>query len=326
MKRFDFRDEIHRLDAEADCVRIMQILNSHEFPWDMGRALGIALYRTYAVPSIGGLLGRTNEFTGSTQKRYDDTALILGNMMRHGFGPGKGRDSLRRMNQMHRSYDIGNDDYRYVLSTFVVMPVRWLNDYGYGWRRLSDHEVSAITHYYRRLGKYMGIRDIPGTYEEFRDLLDSYEREHFAYTDAGRAVSDSTLDLMVTFYPPRVAGLARRFSMAILDDSLIEAFRYEPPSRAWRRSADLALKLRAKVVRRMRPREEPLWADMNPNIRSYPEGYDVDRIGTFPAGCPVAHDVDPVGHAELYGGDGGTAGGGTASGQGPAPASAEGRA
>ncbi|MEE2047019.1 oxygenase MpaB family protein [Nocardiopsis tropica] len=326
MKRFDFRDEIHRLDAEDDCVRIMQILNSHEFPWDMGRALGIALYRTYAVPSIGGLLGRTNEFTGSTQKRYDDTALILGNMMRHGFGPGKGRDSLRRMNQMHRSYDIGNDDYRYVLSTFVVMPVRWLNDHGYGWRRLSDHEVSAITHYYRRLGKYMGIKDIPGTYEEFRDLLDSYEREHFAYTDAGRAVSDSTLDLMVTFYPPRVAGLARRFSMAILDDSLIEAFRYEPPSRAWRRSADLALKLRAKVVRRMRPREEPLWADMNPNIRSYPEGYDVDRIGTFPAGCPVAHDVDPVGHAELYGGDGGAAGGGTASGQGPAPASAEGRA
>ncbi|WP_433698326.1 oxygenase MpaB family protein [Nocardiopsis sp. CA-288880] len=326
MKRFDFRDEIHRLDAEADCVRIMQILNSHEFPWDMGRALGIALYRTYAVPSIGGLLGRTNEFTGSTQKRYDDTALILGNMMRHGFGPGKGRDSLRRMNQMHRSYDIGNDDYRYVLSTFVVMPVRWLNDHGYGWRRLSGHEIAAITHYYRRLGKYMGIKDIPGTYEEFRDLLDSYEREHFAYTEGGRAVSDSTLDLMVTFYPPRVAGLARRFSMAILDDALIETFRYEPPSRAWRRSADLALKLRAKVVRRMRPREEPLWADMNPNIRSYPEGYDVDRIGTFPAGCPVAHDVDPVGHAELYGGSGGAAGGGTASGQGPAPASADGRA
>ena len=26
------------------------------------------------------------------------------------------------MNQMHRSYDIGNDDLRYVLSTFVVMP------------------------------------------------------------------------------------------------------------------------------------------------------------------------------------------------------------
>ncbi|WP_116243851.1 oxygenase MpaB family protein [Nocardiopsis sp. FIRDI 009] len=304
MTRFALRDEIHRLDPEADCVRIMQILTSLEFPWDMGRALGIALYRTYAVPSIGELLGKTDEFTGQTQKRYDDTALILSNIMRHGFEPGKGRDALRRMNQMHRSYDISNDDYRYVLSTFVVMPVRWLNDYGYGWRRLSDHEISAITNYYRKLGRHMGIKDIPETYEEFRALLDAYEDEHFAYTEGGRAVSDATLDLMVTFYPPRVAGLARKFSMAILDDSLIRAFRYDPPSRAWRRASDIALKLRAKVVRRMKPREEPLWADNNPNVRSYPQGYDVNRIGTFPASCPVAHDVDPVGHVEGAGTDG----------------------
>jgi len=24
-------------------------------------------------------------------------------------------------------------------------------------------------------------------------------------------------------------------------------------------------------------------------MRSYPDGYDVDRLGTFPRGCPVAH-------------------------------------
>ncbi|RKS10635.1 uncharacterized protein DUF2236 [Nocardiopsis sp. Huas11] len=299
MKRFEWRDRVAAMDAEAECREIVLILGSHEFPWDFEQALGLALYRTYAVPSIGGLLGETDEFTGSTQKRYDDTALILGNMVQHGFEPGPGRDALRRMNQMHRSYDIGNDDYRYVLSTFVVMPVRWLNDYGYGWRRLSEHEIAAITHYYRRLGRYMGIKDVPETYAEFRDLMDGYEREHFAYSEGGRRVSDSTLDLMVSFYPPRLSGAARRFSMAILDDSLIETFRYEPPSRAWRRAADLALKLRAKVVRRMKPREEPLWAENNPNIRSYPTGYDVNRIGTFPAGCPVAHDVDPVGNEEL---------------------------
>ena len=326
MKRFAFRDEIHRLDAEADCVRIMQILNAHEFPWDMGRALGIALYRTYAVPSVGELLGRTGEFTERTQRRYDDTALILNDILEHGFGPGRGRDALRRMNQMHRAYDISNDDYLYVLSTFVVMPVRWLNDYGYGWRRLTDHEIAAGTNYYRKLGKHMGIKEIPETYAEFRELMDSYEREHFAYTDGGRAVSDATLDLMVTFYPRRVAGLARRFSMAILDESLLETFRYEPPGRAWRRAAHIALRLRAKVVRHMKPREEPMWAEDNPNIRSYPQGYDVDRIGTFPVGCPVAHDVDPVGHEELYGADGDRGNDSPAPAGDSAEASVEGRA
>ncbi|MFJ9556902.1 oxygenase MpaB family protein [Nocardiopsis sp. NPDC101807] len=291
MKRFEWRDTIQGLDAEADCERIVRILGAHEFPWDLEQALGLALYRTYAVPSIGELLARTREFTERTQHRYDDTALILNDIMEHGFGPGRGRDALRRMNQMHRSYDIGNDDYRYVLSTFVVMPVRWLNDWGYGWRRLTDHEIAASTNYYRKLGKHMGIKDIPGTYEEFRDLLDSYEHEHFAYTEGGRAVSDSTLGLMADFYPAWQRPLVRPFTKALLDDRLIKAFDYPEPSAAWRGLSSAALKLRARVVRLMPPREKPRWARESANIRSYPGGYEPSRIGTFPQGCPVPHGM-----------------------------------
>ncbi|MBB6170206.1 hypothetical protein HNR23_000266 [Nocardiopsis mwathae] len=291
MKRYDWYDEIHRLDAEADFRRITQILAWHEFPWDITQALGLALYRTYAVPSIGELLGRTREFTTRTQYRYDDTALLLGAMLHHGFEPGEGRDALRRMNQMHRSFDIGNDDYRYVLSTFVVMPVRWLNDLGYGWRRLTEHEITASTNYYRELGRHMGIKEIPATYAEFHELFDSYERENFAYSEGGRAVSDATLDLMVDFYPPWQRPVIRPFSMALLDDRLITAFRYPEPSRFWRVAARAGLRARAKVVRFLPPRVEPLMEKDNPNIRSYPAGFDVNRIGTFPQGCPVPHDL-----------------------------------
>ena len=291
MKRFEWRDKIHTLDAEDDCEEIVRILSTLEFPWDIEQALGLALYRTYAMPTVGQLLGDTREFTERTQHRYDDTALILNDILEHGFGPGRGRDALRRMNQMHRSYDISNEDYLYVLSTFVVMPVRWLNDYGYGWRRLSDHEISGITNYYRKLGKYMGIKDIPQTYEEFRDLMDSQEEEHFAYTEGGRAVSDATLELMVNFYPAWQRPLVRPFTKALLDDSLIKAFRYPEPSAFWRKAGDVAMKARAKVVRRMKPRTEPRWARMSPNIRTYPDGYDPSRIGTFPQGCPVPHDM-----------------------------------
>ncbi|WP_017616208.1 oxygenase MpaB family protein [Nocardiopsis salina] len=291
MKRFDWRDRIHELDAEADCEQITRILATHEFPWDMEQALGLALYRTYAVPSVGELLARTQEFTERTQHRYDDTALILNDIMEHGFGPGRGRDALRRMNQMHRSYDISNDDYLYVLSTFVVMPVRWLNDYGYGWRRLSDHEIAASTNYYRKLGKHMGIKDIPETYAAFYQLYDNYERDHFAYTDGGRAVSDSTLELMVGFYPSWQRPLVRPFTKALLDDRLIKAFDYPEPSGFWRAAANGAMKARAKVVRFMPPRKEPRWARMSPNIRTYPDGYDPSRIGTFPQGCPVPHGM-----------------------------------
>ena len=37
-------------------------MGAHEFPWDVTQALGLALYRTYAVPSIGELLSATGEF------------------------------------------------------------------------------------------------------------------------------------------------------------------------------------------------------------------------------------------------------------------------
>ncbi|MFC7327606.1 oxygenase MpaB family protein [Marinactinospora rubrisoli] len=298
MKRYDWYNEIHRLDAEADCRRIAQILSAHEFPWDIMQALGLALYRTYAAPSIGELLGETREFTTRTQYRYDDTAIILDQILEHGFEPGPGRDSLRRMNQMHRSYDISNEDYQYVLSTFVVMPVRWINDWGFGWRRLSDHEIAANTNYYRRLGRHMAIKEIPETYAEFLDLFESYEQANFGYSEGGRAVADSTLKLMIEFYPKWQRPIMRPFMMGLLDDRLVRAFRYDEPSRFWRAAAHASLKARARVVRFLPPRDKPQWARMSPNIKSYPDGFDPNRIGTFPKGCPVPHDLATVEVAE----------------------------
>ena len=43
-----------------------------------------------------------------------------------------------------------------------------------------------------------------------------------------------------------------------------------------------ALRLRGRVVRFLRPRAEPLFARQLPNIRSYPNGYQIDELGTFP--------------------------------------------
>lgn len=183
MKRYDRLKEIQRLDPEGDFLRIYRIMATYEFPWDIARALELALYRTYAVPSIGRLLAQTAELTDRSQKRYDDTALLLDAVLEHGFDSDSGRTALRRINQMHRSYDISNDDMRYVLCTFVVTPKRWLDSYG--WRRLSGHELQACAAYYRNLGGHMGIKELPRTYEDFERTLDTYEAEHFGWDEGG---------------------------------------------------------------------------------------------------------------------------------------------
>ncbi|MFH9246289.1 oxygenase MpaB family protein [Streptomyces lydicus] len=297
MRRYDWLKEIRRLDPERDFLTIYRIIATREFPWDITRALELALYRTYAVPSIGRLLARTAELTDRTQKRYDDTALLLDAVLEHGFDGEDGRTAIRRINQMHRSYDISDEDMRYVLCTFVVVPKRWLD--AYGWRPLSAHERAAVAAYYRTLGRHMGITELPQTYEDFERCLDSYEEAHFGWDEDARRVSDATLDLMAGWYGP-LAPVVRGASMALLDDTLLAAFRYDRPRPAVRKAVRGALKLRARAVRLLPPRRTPHYARQNPEIKGYPNGFRVAELGTFPAarrtgGCPVPHKEDPAG-------------------------------
>ncbi len=278
---------IARLDPTEEFEEIYRILLAHEFPWDLNQALSFALFRTYAVPSIGRLLLETGEFTARTQKRYDDTVLLLDEVVTHGMASRDGRAAIRRVNQMHGMYDITNDDMRYVLSTFVVMPKRWLDDFG--WRPLTPAELLASTEYYRALGRHLGIKGIPQRYEEFERLLDGYEAEHFEYDEGARQVADATLRLMATFPPNNLAPVwaVRRFSYAVMDDPLLDAFRYPRPAPVVRRAARLALRTRAAALRLVPPRLEPLRSVDLKSIRSSPEGDRTPDHGTVTAGCPV---------------------------------------
>ena len=289
MGRFDVLRRIEQLDPARDFAEIYRLMGTMEFPWDMTQALSFALFRTYAVPTIGALLARTGELTERTQKRYDDTVLILDTVLEHGTDSAEGRTAIRRMNQMHRSFDISNDDLRYVLATFVVTPMRWVD--AYGWRRMTEIERIASANYYRDLGRHMGIRDVPDTWQGFSRLLDAYERDHFGLDPGGRTVAEATLALLATF-PPNdklPVGVVRRISLATMDAGLLDAFAFPHPGRMTRALVRTGLKARGRVVRFLPARTRPYFARQLPQIRSYPAGYSVADLGAFPAGCPVPH-------------------------------------
>jgi hypothetical protein len=275
------------LDPATDFVDIYRNVVMYEFPWDMNQALSFALFRTYAVPGIGRLLDETGEFNNRVQKRYDDTALLLEQPFLHGFEAPEGRAAIRRINQMHKAYDIPDHEMRYVLSTFVVVPKRWLDDYGK--RPLTHHEVLASVAYWRMLGRHLNIGDIPDTYEEFARLMDDYEAEHFSFEPGGRRVADSTMALMQTFHPGFLARVTETFSRGIMDQPLREAFRYDAPSPGVERLSRGALRARGRLLRLFPARTRAKTSQDLPWIRSYPDGFQVDQLGTFPGGCPVPH-------------------------------------
>ncbi|NTX40071.1 DUF2236 domain-containing protein [Myxococcus sp. CA033] len=312
MNRFALRDRTDGLDARTQHEDIVRILATQEFPWDITQALSFALFRTYAVPSIGILLHETGEFTERTQKRYDDTVLILDAILEHGIASPTGHSAFRRMNQMHGAYDISNEDMRYVLSTFVVTPVRWVGEFG--WRPFTPHEAEAWTHYYRAVGRHMGIRDIPETHADFVALMDGYEAKHFAFDARSQAVADSTLELLTTFPPSHLAPkkLVKLFARTLMEDALLDAFHYARPSALTRKVFRTALKLRGKFVRyALPPREVPRFGRENSSVRTYPKGHVVEQLGTFPKTCPVHHHrpataSEEEGHAPRAQGTGGS--------------------
>jgi hypothetical protein len=279
MARTSALQQIRALDPVGDHQRIVSLSKCYDFAFDTTRALEFALYRTYCVPSISGLLDSTGEFRLRAQKRYDDTDLIVSELMEHGYDSPRGRAALRRMNQIHGRFAIANDDFLYVLSTFVFEPIRW--NARFGWRPMCDAERLAYFHFWREVGRRMGIRAIPASYEEFERFNAEYELVHFRFAETNRRVGEATRDLFLSWFPGPLRPLVRPAIYAMMDDALIAAFGFPRPSRAMRSLVAAALRLRARALRAWPARRRPcLRTEGRP--RSYPDGYRIEELGPPP--------------------------------------------
>ena len=268
--------EIGTLDPERDAQRIVFLDASLEFPWDTQRSLELAFYRTYAVPSIAELLASTGEFTERAQKRYDDTQILISAFCEFGFDNDLGKRSIRRMNQIHGRFPIANEDFLYVLSTMVYEPIRW--NARFGWRPLLRAEKLATFHFWREVGRRMAIEDIPESYEELERFNVEFERERFAYTDAGHRVAVATRDMFLDWFPGLPKTVGRPAETALLDDRLLDALGFPRPSSRLRRVAETAVRARSRAVRALPERRRPRLRTLEKH-RSYRRGYELETLG-----------------------------------------------
>ncbi len=276
MGRFDILREIESLDPERDCQRIVHLSFGCEFSWDSVRALEIALYRTYCIPSISCLLDRTGEFHRHPQRRYDDTAILLAELCEWGYEAGRGLAALERINWAHSHYEISNDDFLYVLSTFIFEPVRWID--AFAWRKLCANERVGYYFFWRNVGERMGIQGIPPSYETFAAFTQAYEQQHFRFAETNRRVGAATRDLFVSWFPRFLAPVIRASIYALLDDVLLEAFGFPKPHPVWRAVVRTGLRWRGRIVRWLPPRRSPHFFTDDAN-RTHPHGYEIDQLG-----------------------------------------------
>jgi hypothetical protein len=274
--RWDVLRQIEQLDPQRDHQRIVHLSFGYDFPWDSIRALEIALYRTYCSPAISKLLDRTGEFRHNTQRRYDDTSLLVAEMCKWGYEQGRGKEALERMNWAHGHYKIANEDFLYVLSTFVFEPVRWIDVFG--WRPTAVNERLGYYFFWRAVGERMGIVDIPPSYDAFDAWSRRYEQANFRFAETNQRVGASTRDLFVAWFPRILTPVVRYSIYAMLDDGMIAAFGFPRPLPLTRPLLRGALALRGRAVRWLPARREPHFFTDSPN-RTYPGGYRIAELG-----------------------------------------------
>jgi hypothetical protein len=276
MGRFDIRRRIEQLDPVRDHQQIVHLSFGYEFPWDSIRALELALYRTYCVPSISALLDRTGEFRQRPQRRYDDTSILCAELCKWGYDSGRGKAALERINWAHGHYQIANEDFLYVLSTFIYEPVRWID--AVGWRPTCLHERLGYYYFWREVGRRMGITGVPGSYEAFETWSRDYERRQFRLAETNRRIAVATRNLFASWFPRLAAPIVHRAIYAMLDDAMIGAFGFPRPLPLARPVLRSLLRLRGRVVRCLPPRRTAHFFVDSPT-RTYPQGYEIDRLG-----------------------------------------------
>lgn len=270
-------------DPRRDCQQIARHLGTVVFPWDTTRSLELALFRTFASPRIGGLLHRSGEFEARTQKRYDDTDLIVSEIVEHGYDSERGGRAIARINALHGRFRIANDDFLYVLSTFVFEPIRW--NARFGWRPMTESERLGWFWFWRGVGERMRLQNLPDDFERFERYSRAYEAANFRYTEANRRVALATREMFAGWFPRLLRPLVRRSIHGLLDPPLLVAFGLAPAPRWLEWTITVAMRVRAFVLRSGPKRKSPVLRTAI--VRDdYPQGYRIETLGPPPFDAP----------------------------------------
>lgn len=284
------RREIAALDAQRDCQRIVHLLTAYEFPADIQRSTELALFHTYGSQTIAALLDRTGQFSKHGQKRYDDTRLLIAQFMESGWASDAGHRSIEQMNHIHSHYRIDNEDFLFVLWTFIDFPTRWLDEYG--WRSFTAHERQAWFHYWMTIGRHMKIQRLPETEEDFEAFVKEYESRKLRYAPANERVAQATIAIMAAWLPKPLRAAVAPVVSALVPPRLLPAIGMTPPPHWLGTLVHEVLKVRALLKRWLPWEAYPTMLARTRN-RTYPgQNYRIEELGP-----PFAHRSGAAGQA-----------------------------
>ena len=265
--------------ADRQAIACCHDLAGRLFPWDITRSLELALLKTFCVPTISGLLAHTGEFLQRPRKRYDDTGLMVAELLRQGPDSAGGEAVISRLNRIHAAYPIRDEDYRYVLSTFVCEPIRWLARYG--WRPLTAAEQEALFRFWRLVGERMGIPAMAPDLPAMLAFNQAFEARAFAPAASNRQVADATLAMLLADWPAPLRPALGRLLAGLLSQSEAACLGWSQPASPLQAALLASLRCRSRLAalsQSLRPPQRSRFFSEAPTP-SYGARFELNQLG-----------------------------------------------
>ncbi|SDZ47590.1 oxygenase MpaB family protein [Herbiconiux ginsengi] len=194
--RFARLKRIQTLDPEVDYREITELFYTDFQSVMVVQGVSGFLF-TFAAPRMSRILKASGQAEHHTAKRFVDTSLLTGAVMSHGLEPGEGRHAARRVNAMHRHYDIHPDDFIAVGCDVPIMSLELADRFG--WRPVTDTERRGVlTHYAKEARAFGSHKPIPDTIEEARAFWENYLDTELAFEPQNKELADALLQFMPT--------------------------------------------------------------------------------------------------------------------------------
>lgn len=234
---------------------------------------------TFAAPRMSRILKASKQVEHHTAKRYLDTSLLTGAVMKNGLGPGEGRDAARRVNAMHRQYDIDPKDFIAVGCDVPVMSLELAERFG--WRPVTDAEREALVIHYNLEARAFGSHQpIPDTIQRVRAFWEEYLDTELAFEPQNKELSDALLKFIPTLVPAVLRPVINAIVTAQVDPRVLKACGLPVPSRA--RKAFSSSVMRA--IGKSDPKPDRTDSAPSPSDalkkKLYPTGWSIQSLGT----------------------------------------------
>lgn len=248
-----------------------------DFKAEIHSGFFVAYYRNFAIPSTARTLAATGEMKSRPMKRSYDTGIVIHEIIANGFDHERSQAMIELLRRVHRGVPGTQDDFVYVLTTMLVLPLRWTDRHG--WRRLTELEKRAATDFYVELGRQMGLDGVPATFAEAERFLDEYEDRNMGPSPEGAMLLEATAAALARRFPTWL----RRFTPTILalmmdKPQVAVALGLKPAPAALRLPFNAVLRFQALKARRRPLPTEPKFVPGG-SLSAYPDGYTLDMIG-----------------------------------------------